>query len=61
MREYRIRLWNDGDIVAERAVTDNVQRFNVLDFGGIDADTVECIFEKTNGCEDVRVFAVDAY
>ena len=56
-----MRLWRDGQIVAERAVKDNVQRLNVLNFGHTDADTVECIFEKTNGCEDVRVFAVDGY
>ena len=61
VRDYRIRLWRDGHIVAERAVTDNVQRLNVLDFGGIAADAVECIFTATNGCEDVRVFAVDGY
>ena len=61
VREYRVRLWRDGQIVAERAVKDNVQRLNVLNFGHTDADTVECIFEKTNGCEDVRVFAVDGY
>ena len=56
-----MRLWRDGTVVAERAVTDNNQRLNVLDFGGIAADAVECIFEKANGCEDVRVFAVDGY
>ena len=61
VREYRVRLWCDGYVVAERAVTDNNQRLNVLDFGGIAADAVECIFTATNGCEDVRVFAVDGY
>jgi hypothetical protein len=61
VREYRVRLWCDGNVVAERAVTDNNQRLNVLDFGGIAADAVECIFTATNGCEDVRVFAVDGY
>jgi hypothetical protein len=61
VRDYRVRLWRDGNVVAERAVTDNNQRLNVLDFGGIAADAVECIFEKANGCEDVRVFAVDGY
>lgn len=61
VRDYCVRLKKNGITVAERSVTGNHQRLNVLNFDGVDADTIELTVTATNGCADVRVFEVSAY
>ena len=61
VRDYCVRLWRNNALVAERSVSGNVQRLNILRFDEVEVDRVECIIQKTNGCSDARVFAVDAY
>ena len=61
VKKYKVTLWNDGKLVAEQTITDNVQRMNIVDFEPTICDKIEIHIEETNGAEDVHVFEVRAY
>ena len=61
VKDYIVKLIKDGQIVFEKAVTDNFQRMNAIEVPEGMYDKMSITVTATNGCEDVRVFAVDGY
>jgi len=61
VRDYTVRLWKNGGVIAERTVTDNTQRSNVITFQPVECDTVTVTVAATNGCDDVHIYEVRLY
>lgn len=61
IRDYQVTLFRGGKAVAERAVRDNRQRLNILDFEGICADQVRITVHATYGYENARIYEVRIY
>ena len=61
VKDYTVALW-DGDVkVAEKTITDNVQRANVIDFQPACCDKVTITVHDTNGAEDAHIYEVRVY
>ena len=61
VKDYTVELYLDGSKVAEKTVTDNVQRANVVDLEKTLCDEVRVKIHATNGAEDARVYEVRVY
>ena len=61
VRDYTVELLADGQPVAARGITDNIQRLNRIAFAGEEADEVRIHLHNTHGCEDIHVFEVRIY
>ena len=61
VKEYRVELKKDGEIVGQRVVSDNRQRLNVWDFEKIEVDEIRIIILKTYGLERARIYEVRIY
>lgn len=61
IKDYTVKLINNGMVVKEIEVKDNHQRLNVLDFEKTLCDSAEIVVHSTNGHEDAVIFEVRAY
>ena len=61
VKDYTVKLWNQGVLVGEKTVEGNFQRLNVLDLEPTLCDRVSIHFTATNGYENVTVFEVRLY
>lgn len=61
VRDYTVRLWKNGTVVAETSVAENIQRNNKVEFAPTECDTVTVTVTATNGCEDVHIYEVRLY
>ena len=61
IKDYTVTLWKDNKKVAEKAVKDNVQRLNVIDFEPTLCDKVTVTVYTTNGAENARIFEIRIY
>ena len=61
VKDYDVELKKGGQVVASRAVRDNHQRLNVLDFEPTACDEIVLRVRATNGIPDARVYEVRAY
>ncbi len=58
VKDFSVLLMKDGEIVAEKAVTDNIQRLCRVEFAKTLCDSVKIVFKNTRGCKEIRVFEV---
>lgn len=61
VKDYTVTLLKNGEKVAERTITDNVQRANVIEFDTVDCDQILVTVHATNGAPDVRIYEVRVY
>lgn len=62
VKDYRICLYQAGNLVYEREVKENFQRLNILNLPEtVETDTVELQVLETYGCTDARVFEIRLY
>lgn len=61
VKDYTVILWKGGKKVAEKVITDNVQRFNKVDFEPTSCDKVTVTVNATNGHSDAHIYEVRIY
>lgn len=61
VKDYRVELMADGNVVAAQQVSENGQRLNVLHFENIICDTVKVTVQQTHGCDSARIFEIRIY
>lgn len=61
VKDYKVELFKNGKAVEQREIFDNIQRLNVLDFDGAEADEVRITAVKTYGLERARIYEVRIY
>ena len=61
IKDYTVTLWHNGKKVGEKAVKDNAQRLNVIDFEKTLCDKVTVNIQSTNGHENARIFEIRIY
>ena len=61
VKNYTVTLWNGNVKAAEKTITDNVQRANVVDFEPTLCDRVTVTVHDTNGGEDAHIYEVRVY
>jgi hypothetical protein len=61
VKDYTVKLWKNGEVIAEKNICDNHQRRNVIEFPQTDCDKVTLTVFSTNGCCDAHVFEVRIY
>lgn len=61
LRDYDVVLFRDGQEVARRAVRENCQRLNRIDFGNVVCDAVRIEIRATNGLPAARIYEVRVY
>lgn len=61
VKDYGIVFWNGKEKVAEKSVTDNVQRLNIVNFEPVCCDRVTVTVHKTNGAEDAHIYEIRLY
>ena len=61
VKNYRVCLWKDNELIASREVKDNYLRLNVVDFEPVDADKITVTVTETNGIPNARIFEIRAY
>ena len=61
VKNYTVTLWDGDEKVAEKIVSDNVQRANVVDFAPTLCDRITVTVHDTNGAEDVHIYEVRVY
>jgi len=61
VKDYRVSLLLDGNVVGTREVRGNGQRLNVLDFDGVECDEVQITVESSHGCDYACIFEVRIY
>lgn len=61
VKDYKVELFKNGKAVEQREIFDNIQRLNVLDFDGAEADEVWITALKTYGLERARIYEVRIY
>ena len=61
VRDFRIELIKDGITVAQKEITDNVQRLVKVPFDPTECDQIKLTFLRTWGDPDVKVFEVRVY
>ena len=61
LRDYDVVLLRDGQEVARRAVRENCQRLNRIDFDNVVCDAVRIEIQATNGLPAARIYEVRVY
>lgn len=61
VKDYRVELIADGNVVAAQQVSENGQRLNVLHFENVICDTVKVTVQQTHGCDSARIFEIRIY
>lgn len=61
VKDFKVRLWHGGRIVAEKSICGNHQRQVAVDFEPEMCDRVEILVTRTNGLKNVRIFEVRVY
>ncbi len=61
VRNFEIELLRDGKTVAQKQITDNIQRFVKVSFNPTECDAIRIRFTKTWGDPCIKVFEVRAY
>ena len=61
VKDYTVAFWQGEKKVAERKVTDNVQRLNVINIEKTLCDKVTITVHATNGSKDVHIYEVRIY
>ncbi len=61
VKDYKVELLNNGEIVKTIEKCDNIFRFNKLNFETVCCDSVKITCFNTYGNEDIRIFEVRAY
>ena len=61
VKDYTVSLYEKGKVVAEKTVTDNHQRLNIINFEPTSADKVVITVHATNGSKDVHIFEARVY
>ena len=61
VKDYRIILLLDGNVVWEKDITNNTQRLNVHELDGVECDTVQITVKATHGWEGARIYEVRIY
>nr|MBQ8245151.1 FAD-dependent oxidoreductase [Oscillospiraceae bacterium] len=61
VKDYRVELIADGNVVASQQVSENGQRLNVLQFENVICDTVKVTVQQTHGCDSARIFEIRIY
>ena len=61
VKNYTVTLWDGDEKVAEKTVSDNIQRANVVDFAPTLCDRITVTVHDTNGAEDVHIYEVRIY
>ena len=61
VKDYYVRLLHDGEMVYEKAVSDNGQRLNVHELNNVICDEVQIAVEKTYGCPNARIYEIRLY
>ena len=62
MKDYVVRLFREGCMVSETAISGNYQRLNVINLPTpVEADAVEIRVTATNGAPDARIFEIRVY
>jgi hypothetical protein len=61
VKDFTVELISGGKSVMSKSVKDNIRRMQRIDFPEVECDTVKICFNKTNGCEKIRVFEVRLY
>jgi hypothetical protein len=61
VKDYTVSLLRDGKVVAQKAITGNFQRLNVVDLPATECDQVEIHITATNGHPHAIVFETRIY
>ena len=62
VKDYVVRLFREGCMVSETAISGNYQRLNVINLPTpVEADAVEIRVTATNGAPDARIFEIRVY
>ncbi|MBQ4564704.1 MAG: FAD-dependent oxidoreductase [Lachnospiraceae bacterium] len=61
VKDYTVTLWKGDEKIAEKMVTDNVQRANAVDFKPTVCDRITVTIHSTNGVADARIYEVRVY
>ena len=61
VKDYTVTLWQGETKAAEKTVTDNVQRMNVVNFEPTECDRITVSVHETNGAQEVHIYEVRVY
>ncbi len=61
VKDYTLRFFRNEKEILTKTVTNNIQRFNVVDIEPIECDNIKIEFNSTNGADCVEVFEVRVY
>lgn len=61
VKDYRVELIANGNVVASQQISENGQRLNVLQFEDVACDTVKVTVQATHGCDCARIFEIRIY
>lgn len=61
VKDYTVTLWNAGVKAAEKKISDNTRRTNVVDFAPTLCDRITVTVQDTNGAGDARIYEVRIY
>ncbi len=61
VKDYGVSLLSGGTVVGTRVITNNGQRLNVLEFGGVECDEVQIEVTSTHGCDYASIFELRIY
>jgi hypothetical protein len=61
IKDYTVTLWKDGTEVAQKHVSGNHQRLNIVEFDGVKCDSVTVMIHATNGAENAHIYEIRIY
>lgn len=61
IKDYTVTLWKDGAEVAQKHVSGNHQRLNIVEFDSVACDSVTVTVNATNGAENAHIYEIRIY
>ncbi len=61
IKDYTVTLWKDGTQVAQKHISENHQRLNIVEFESVECDAVTVTVNATNGAENAHIYEIRIY